>query len=57
MMSLPTDEKLSRNLFLSPFAAVIVSTTATMPMMMPSVVRAPRALLARSAPTAIGIAS
>src|SRR5258706_7392749 len=52
-MSVPTDEKLSRNLFCRPLAAVIVSTTATMPMMMPSVVSAPRPLLARTAPMPI----
>jgi hypothetical protein len=49
MTSVPTAEKLSRKRFWSPFAAVIVVMTATIPMMIPSVVRAPRALLARSA--------
>src|SRR5262252_1597967 len=53
MTSEPTAEKLSRNLFCRPFTAVIVVTTATMPMMMPSVVSAPRALLAASARSAI----
>src|SRR5437773_3491189 len=43
------EEKLSRNLFCRPFTAVIVRTTATMPMMIPSVVRAPRAFRARMA--------
>ncbi len=47
------EEKLSRNLFWSPFAAVMVTTTATIPMMIPSVVRTPRALLARIARRAI----
>src|SRR5262252_4435373 len=53
MTSEPTAEKLSRNLFCRPFTAVIVVTTATMPMMMPSVVSAPLALFAASARNAI----
>src|SRR5438552_14167323 len=51
--SVPTAEKLSRNLFRSPLAAVMVTTTATIPMMMPRVVKAPRPLLARMARRAI----
>src|SRR5688500_2367320 len=46
-------ERLSRKRFCSPLTAVIVVTTATMPMMIPSVVRAPRPLLARSARSAM----
>ena len=40
-----------------PLKAVIVVVTATMPMMMPRVVRMPRALLATIAPSAISSAA
>src|SRR5688572_15605744 len=53
MTSVPTADRLSRKRFWSPLTAVIVVTTATMPMMMPSVVSAPRPLLARRARSAI----
>ena len=42
----PTAEMLSLKEFCNPFAAVMVVTTATIPMMIPRVVSTPRALLA-----------
>ncbi len=55
--SVPITEALSRKAFASPLAAVMVVATATMPMMIPRVVRTPRALFARIAATAIRNAS
>src|SRR6478736_921705 len=53
MTSVPTEAKVSRKEFCRPFAAVMVVITATMPMTMPSVVSAPRLLLAAIAESAI----
>jgi hypothetical protein len=47
MTSVPTADRLWRNRFCRPFTAVMVVTTATIPITMPSVVSAPRDLLAR----------
>src|SRR5687768_3027257 len=53
MTSEPTEAKVCVKVFFRPLAAVIVVMTATIPMIMPSVVRAPRLLLAAIAASAI----
>src|SRR6478735_8363591 len=53
MTSVPTEAKVCLKVFFRPFAAVIVVTTARMPMTMPSVVSTPRLLFAAIADMAI----